>query len=84
MPSLPALSGREVVSALVALSWTVAKQRGSHVVLVKEGHFATLSIPDHLVVAKGTLRALIRAADLTVSEFVSLVEKLWVRSVQVR
>ncbi|MBU2601462.1 MAG: type II toxin-antitoxin system HicA family toxin [Actinobacteria bacterium] len=75
MPPLPALSGREVVRSFVALGWKVARQRGSHVILVKEGHIATLSVPDHRIVAKGTLRALIRAADLTVSEFASTVNR---------
>lgn len=47
MPPLPALSGREVVQVFVALGWEVARQRGSHIVLVKDGHMATLSVPDH-------------------------------------
>jgi len=34
------------------------------------GEMATLSVPDHREVAKGTLRSLIRAAGLTVDEFV--------------
>jgi hypothetical protein len=38
-------------------------------VLVKEGEVATLSVPDHREVAKGTLRSLIRSAGLTVEEF---------------
>jgi len=38
--------------------------------MVKEGEMATLSVPDHNPVAKGTLRGLIRAAGLTVDEFV--------------
>ena len=38
------------------------RQRGSHIILVKENHNATLSVPDHKEVAKGTLRSLIRAA----------------------
>jgi hypothetical protein len=35
---------------------------------VQVDHLATLSVPDHRVVAKGTLRSLIRAADVTVGE----------------
>lgn len=42
--------------------------------LVKEGSFATLSVPDHRQVAKGT--PLLRAADLTVAEFVTAAETL--------
>ena len=41
-------------------------------ILVKEGHMVTLSVPDHREIAKGTLRSLIRASGLTVEEFVVL------------
>jgi len=33
----------------------MARQQGSHIILVKPGHIATLSVPDHREVAKGTL-----------------------------
>jgi predicted RNA binding protein YcfA (HicA-like mRNA interferase family) len=70
-PALPTLSGREVVRVFTALGWQVARQSGSHIIMVKEGELATLSIPDHRAVAKGTLRSLIRSAGLTVAEFVA-------------
>ncbi|MGD0259658.1 MAG: type II toxin-antitoxin system HicA family toxin [Verrucomicrobiota bacterium] len=70
MPPLPSASGRKVVRAFQALGWQVARQRGSHIILVKEGQTATLSVPDHKEVAKGTLRSLVRAAGITVDEFV--------------
>lgn len=41
------------------------------IVMVKEGEMATLSIPDHREIAKGTLRSLIRAAGLTATEFIA-------------
>lgn len=41
-------------------------------VMVKTGSMATLSVPDHKEVAKGTLRSLIRASGLTVDEFLKL------------
>jgi predicted RNA binding protein YcfA (HicA-like mRNA interferase family) len=50
----------------------VERQRGSHVVLLKPGHIASLSIPQHRELAPGTLRALIRAAGMTVEEFAGL------------
>jgi len=66
---IPALSGREVVDVFRRLGWEVSRQRGSHIVMTKEGHIASLSIPDHKEIAKGTLRSLIRAAGLTPEEF---------------
>ena len=72
MASLPALSGREVVRAFAKDGWQMARQRGSHMILVKPGHMATLSVPDHREVAKGTLRSLIRSSSLTVEEFAAL------------
>ena len=70
-PAFPVLKGREVVRIFEALGWQVARQNGSHIIMVKNGESATLSIPDHNEVAKGTLRSLIRAAGITVSEFVA-------------
>lgn len=74
MPRLPNLSGRQVVKAFGSDGWGMVRQRGSHMILTKPGHTATLSVPDHKEVAKGTLRILIRAAGLTVDEFLKLVE----------
>jgi predicted RNA binding protein YcfA (HicA-like mRNA interferase family) len=69
MPPLPILSGREVVRRFARVGWQVARQRGSHIILVKPGHAATLSIPNHPEVARGTLRTLIRRAGLTPEQF---------------
>jgi len=69
MPALPVLSGRKTVRVFEKLGWQVARQRGSHIVMTKEGEIATLSIPDHKEIAKGTLRSLIRMAGITVDEF---------------
>lgn len=74
MPSLPVASGRDVVRAFQSDGWTLARQRGSHMILVKEGHMATLSVPDHREVARGTLRSLIRSSGLTVERFVELLK----------
>lgn len=73
MPTLPVLSGREVVKVFVSVGWVVTRQRGSHIILTKPGETATLSVPDHKVVARGTLRSLLRSANLTTNEFVALV-----------
>ncbi len=69
MPALPVLSGRKVVRAFQKLGWQMARQRGSHIILVKDGEIASLSVPDHKEVARGTLRSLIRTAGITVEEF---------------
>ena len=70
MPALPVLSGRKAVRVFERFGWQIARQRGSHIILVKEGENVTLSVPDHKEVAKGTLRSLIRSARLTVEQFV--------------
>ena len=75
MPSLPILSGRGVVNAFAKDGWQMVRQRGSHLILVKPGHVATLSVPDHREVARGTLRSLIRSSGLTVEEFAALIGK---------
>ena len=47
MGRLPVLSGADAVRVFEKAGWTIDRQRGSHVILVKDGHIATLSVPDH-------------------------------------
>lgn len=72
MPKLPVISGTEAIKAFSRAGWRVARQRGSHVHMVKEGHEAVLTVPLHSELDRGTLRALIRLSGLTVEEFVEL------------
>ena len=69
MPPVPVLKPREVLKAFKKLGWEVARQRGSHIILTKDGHMATLSVPNHPEVARGTLRSLVARAGLTMDEF---------------
>lgn len=73
MSGLPRVSGREVVKALLEIGYARDRQRGSHIVLRQaEPPHRRVIVPDHREVAKGTLRAIIRQAGLTVDEFKSL------------
>jgi predicted RNA binding protein YcfA (HicA-like mRNA interferase family) len=72
MAGLPVVSGREVVRAFERAGWRVDRQRGSHFVMLKAGHIASLSIPQHKELAPGTLRSLIRSAGMTVEKFAAL------------
>jgi predicted RNA binding protein YcfA (HicA-like mRNA interferase family) len=71
---LPVISGRQAVRAFEKFGWTVARQSGSHIIMTRTGEFVTLSIPDHAELARGTLRSLIRAAGLTIDQFVAALD----------
>ena len=73
MPAPPVLSSREVVKAFESFGWKFVRQTSSHIIMDKDGQTKTLSIPDHKEVARGTLRKLIKTANLTVAEFVAAV-----------
>ena len=72
MARLPVMSGAQAVRTFERAGWQFDRQQGSHVIMLKPGHIASLSIPQHRELAPGTLRSLIRAAGLTVEEFVTL------------
>lgn len=72
MSKLPSLSGRACVKALERAGFVVKRQEGSHVILRRAQPFAQLVVPDHKELDRGTLRAVIRQADLTVEEFLRL------------
>jgi predicted RNA binding protein YcfA (HicA-like mRNA interferase family) len=44
------------VRAFQKVGWTKDRQKGSHVILIKPGEPATLSVPQHKELAPGTLR----------------------------
>ncbi len=73
MSPLPRVSGRDAIKAFSKLGYVEDRQRGSHVILRNSSvPFRRLVVPDHKELAKGTLRALIREAGITVEEFLRL------------
>lgn len=72
MPKLPRISGKDAVKAFNKIGWEISRQRGSHIIMTKEGSIYTLSIPNKSILAPGLLRDLISKANLTVNEFVNL------------
>ena len=72
MGKLSNISGREAVKAFARAGWQTAGQLGSHLVMTKPGVRANLSVPQHKELSTGTLRALIRDAEITVDDFLNL------------
>jgi predicted RNA binding protein YcfA (HicA-like mRNA interferase family) len=69
MSKLPSASGAQAIRAFSKAGFQPARQRGSHVVLKKDGYPLLLSVPLHAELKKGTLRALIADSGLTVAQF---------------
>lgn len=71
MVAPPLISGKDCVAALSRLGYEQTRQRGSHVRLECQRR-APLTVPMHGELDRGTLRAIIKAAGLTVEEFTAL------------
>jgi predicted RNA binding protein YcfA (HicA-like mRNA interferase family) len=74
MTQLPVISGRACVAALERAGFTVRRQVGSHIVMRRDEPFAQTVVPDHRVLDRGTLRAIIRQGGLSVDDFVRLLD----------
>lgn len=74
MTKLPAVTGKAVISALCKDGWVIRDHHGSHVKLTKPGlrYPITVAVHGAETIPKGTLRATIRLAGLTVEEFIKL------------
>jgi predicted RNA binding protein YcfA (HicA-like mRNA interferase family) len=72
MSRLPVISGAICIKALAKVGFAVVRQRGSHVILVREDPRSTVCVPDHQELDRGTLRSIIRQAGLSVDEFIDL------------
>ncbi len=71
MATLPVISGREAVKIFEKIGFKFYHQRGSHIILYHPNG-RHLSVPDHKELDRGTLRALIRGAGISVEEFAIL------------
>ena len=71
MPKLRRVSGQEAIRALERLGFAQVRQRGSHVILVKqttEGKIGCV-VPLHRELAIGTLNGILKQAKVTPNEF---------------
>ena len=73
MSKLPVVSGKEVIKVLMKTGYYLRGRESSHVHL-RHPIKRPLTVPDHKEVARGTLRAIIREAELTVEEFKELLK----------
>ncbi|MDC8447721.1 MAG: type II toxin-antitoxin system HicA family toxin [Nitrospira sp.] len=69
MSKVPLLPPSDVIKMFQRFGWQIVRQKGSHIIMTKPGHIATLSIPNHPEVARGTLRSLIAKTGLTIEQF---------------
>jgi predicted RNA binding protein YcfA (HicA-like mRNA interferase family) len=72
MSSLPVVSGRECVKAREKAGFGLRRQTGSHMVLRRPEPYAQVVVPNHPELDRGTLRAILRHAGLSVEEFLCL------------
>ena len=70
MSELPVVSGRKMVRVLESLGYEIKRRRGSHIMMRKSGKL--IVVPDHKELKRGTLRNIMREADLTVAELIEL------------
>ena len=69
MSKLPRVSGAEVVAALKKKGFQFMRQHGSHMIMRRGDPFAQTTVPNHRELDRGTLRAILRQAGLSVDEF---------------
>ncbi|MEQ1506781.1 MAG: type II toxin-antitoxin system HicA family toxin [Myxococcota bacterium] len=68
------MSGAECVQALSRIGYVVARQKGSHVRLTCAGR-TPVTVPLHPELDRGTLRSILRTAELSVEEFLDLLDR---------
>jgi predicted RNA binding protein YcfA (HicA-like mRNA interferase family) len=76
MPKLPRIKGQDAIRAFEKAGFILARVKGSHHRLVKDGCHS-IAVPVHAGkdMKTGTLRGLIKAAGLTVEEFCAFLDE---------
>jgi predicted RNA binding protein YcfA (HicA-like mRNA interferase family) len=71
MSRIPIVSGKDTIRALTKIGYYIRSQRGSHVHL-RHSTKRALTIPNHKTIAKGTLRAILKEAKISITDFLKL------------
>ncbi|MEW6235858.1 MAG: type II toxin-antitoxin system HicA family toxin [Candidatus Omnitrophota bacterium] len=73
MPKLPLIFGKTAIKTFEKIGYVFDRQKGSHIVLrhIDSPH-RRLTIPNHTVLSKGTLRAILRESGLSIEEFIEI------------
>jgi len=69
MSKLPVVSGKECIKILESFGFYLKRQEGSHIVLRRDSPYSHIVVPNHKTLDRGTLRAILRQADIEVDEF---------------
>ncbi|MGA1824142.1 MAG: type II toxin-antitoxin system HicA family toxin [bacterium] len=72
MSKLPRISGQKCVKALLKVGFYLKRQEGSHIIMRRDEPFGQVVVPDHKELDRGTLRAIMRQAGISVKEFIEL------------
>ena len=73
MPKIPIVSAIKVIKVLSKIGYEADHQTGSHIILRhREMPHKRLTVPNHKEIARGTLKAILEEAGLTVQEFTNL------------
>ena len=74
MPKLPILSGKDIIKALSKIGFEHVRTKGSHAILNKDTAQGkiTVPVPLHKELAKGTLKSIMKQADLDLDSLLKL------------
>jgi len=77
MVRLPRLSGHELIKILAQFGFQKIRQKGSHVMLMKDTRQGKIGcvVPLHDELEKGTLLGILRQAKISREEFLEIVKK---------
>lgn len=74
MSRFPLLSWREVVKVLAKAGFQIARQKGSHLILIKDE--SIVPVPKHKEIKRGLLMEIIAEAGFTKEEFLKLSKEI--------
>jgi predicted RNA binding protein YcfA (HicA-like mRNA interferase family) len=76
MAKLPVLSATDVIKVLVKLGFSISRQRGSHIILIRfeESKKRIVVVPNHKEIDPGTLLSIISQSGMAKEEFLDYVK----------
>ncbi|MFH1831276.1 MAG: type II toxin-antitoxin system HicA family toxin [bacterium] len=75
MTKLPTISGKDLVKIIIKLGFSIARQKGSHLILKhSDGRVTVVPCHNNEDLDKGLLKKILRDIDMSMDDFIKIIK----------
>jgi len=69
MQKIPLVSGLKIIKVLKKFGWVPVRQKGSHIILKKQGEKRSVPVPNHKEVDRNLVKEILKETKVSIKDF---------------